>query len=210
MSYKELLFAMDLFSSKTVDRGPARACRDSTALVVIDMVNDYLTEQGAMPVTEPSRVIAANRRLVEYVRSIGGLIVWVRPGHTEISDGLFRMRIPHSIGEGFGSEIVGGLKPDPTEKVIRKRRYSAFFGTDLDMFLREHGIRSVLVSGVALNICVRSTVHDAFFNGYEVIVVEDACQATSLREHDSTVFDISTHFGYVVSLSYVENELFMS
>ena len=54
-----------------------------------------------------------------------------------------------------------------------------------------------LVVGVALNICVRSTVHDAFFLGYDVCVVPEACQATGQREEDSTLYDIETHFGEV-------------
>ena len=62
--------------------------------------------------------------------------------------------------------------------MLSKRRYSAFFQTDLDLWLREHGVARVVVTGVALNICVRSTVHDAFYNGYQVVVVEDASRAT--------------------------------
>ena len=53
------------------------------------------------------------------------------------------------------------------------------------------------MSGVALNICVRSTVHDAFFLGYDVWVARDACRATGDREEASTLYDIQTHFGEV-------------
>jgi ureidoacrylate peracid hydrolase len=84
--------------------------------------------------------------------------------------------------------------------VLSKRRYSAFFQTDLDLWLREHDVARVVVTGVALNICVRSTVHDAFFLGYQVWVVQDACRATGEREEASTLYDIQTHFGEVVTV----------
>ena len=83
--------------------------------------------------------------------------------------------------------------------MLSKRRYSAFFQTDLDLYLREHDIARVVVTGVALNICVRSTVHDAFYNGYQVVVAEDACRATGDREMESTLYDIATHYGDVAS-----------
>lgn len=59
------------------------------------------------------------------------------------------------------------------------------------------GVDTVIVIGVVTNICVRSTVHDAFFHGYSVIVPEDCVAATGPREQISTLYDISTHFGWV-------------
>lgn len=190
---------LDAFSAKMMGERPGIDL-SAFAVLVVDMVNDFLLPDGAMPVADAAPVIEATDRLVRAARAAGGVVVWVRPGHTELGDGLFRKRSPHAIGEVRGSQIHDGLDPRDGEKVVRKRRYSSFFGTDLDLYLREHGVRSVLVCGVALNICVRSTVHDAFFHGYEVFVVEEACQATGPREHDSTLYDISTHFGTVLSL----------
>lgn len=194
---------VDAFSSKMASVERSEINRKSFALVVVDMVNDFLDPGGVMPIAEPGPVVERTNRLVEICREAGGTVIWVRPGHTEEVDGLFRKRVPHAIGEGHGSQLHSGLHPIEHEKVVRKRKYSSFFGTDLDSYLREHRIESLLVSGVALNICVRSTVHDAFFHGYEVFVVEDACQATGQREHDSSLYDIETHFGAVVSVAEV-------
>lgn len=58
-------------------------------------------------------------------------------------------------------------------------------------------VDTVIVMGVVTNICVRSTVHDAFFHGYSVIVPQDCCAATGPREQESSLYDISTHFGIV-------------
>jgi ureidoacrylate peracid hydrolase len=170
-----------------------------TALLVVDMVNDYLDPKGAMAAADCEPVIDANRRLAEAARAAGVTIVWIRPGHLDEHDGLFRKRIVHAIDGTWGAELHPDLGVARGERVLSKRRYSAFFQTDLDLFLREHDIARVVVTGVALNICVRSTVHDAFYNGYQVVVAEDACRATGRREMESTLYDIATHFGDVSS-----------
>jgi ureidoacrylate peracid hydrolase len=170
-----------------------------TALLVVDMVNDYLDPKGAMPAADCGPVIAANRRLAEAARAAGVTVVWIRPGHRDEHDGLFRKRIVHAIDGTWGAELHPDLGVAPDERVVSKRRYSAFFQTDLDLFLREHDIARVVVTGVALNICVRSTVHDAFFHGYQVVVPEDACRATGDREMASSLYDIATHFGDVAT-----------
>lgn len=198
---------VDAFSSKMAAQETPEINPQSFAVVVVDMVNAYLDPDGAMPVSDPAPVIAATNQLVTACRAAGGLVIWARPGHTELADGLFRKRVPHAIGESHDAQLHDDLRPLDSDKIIRKRKYSSFFGTDLDSYLREHRIESVLVSGVALNICVRSTVHDSFFLGYETFVVDDASQATSQREHDSTLYDIATHFGTVLSVADVETSL---
>jgi ureidoacrylate peracid hydrolase len=190
---------VDPFSAKQsgVELEAVPAAR--TALLVVDMVNDYLDPNGAMAAADCEPVIAANRRLAEAARAAGVLIVWIRPGHLDASDGLFRKRIVHAIDGTWGAELHPGLGVADGERVLSKRRYSAFFQTDLDLYLREHDIAKVVVTGVALNICVRSTVHDAFYNGYQVVVVPDASRATGDREMASSLYDIETHYGDVRS-----------
>lgn len=171
-----------------------------TALLVVDMVNDFLDEEGAMPLADASPVIEANGRLAEAARAAGVTIVWIRPGHRDATDGLFRKRAVHGLRGSWGAAFPEMLGVRDGERTLEKRRYSAFFATDLDLWLREHEIAAVVVTGVALNICVRSTIHDAFFHGYAVTVAADACQATSDRERDSSLFDIATHFGEVATV----------
>ena len=74
---------------------------------------------------------------------------------------------------------------------------SGFYQTDLDLVLRENAVRTCVVCGVVTNICVRSTVHDAFFRGYRVVVPVDCVRATSPREQESSLWDIKTHFGTI-------------
>ena len=73
----------------------------------------------------------------------------------------------------------------------------------MDLTLRDRGINSVIVTGVVTNICVRSTVHDAFFLRYKVLVPEDLVMATSPQAQEVTLYDIDTHYGDVTNLDNV-------
>jgi ureidoacrylate peracid hydrolase len=199
--------APDGFSAKQSGTHQAEVAPARTALLVVDLVNEYVEPSGLMPmpgcVAGGGALIDANRRLADGARAAGAKIVWIRPGHQDSSDGLFRKRIVHALEGTWGSELHPGLGVEPGERILSKRRYSAFFATDLDVWLREHQIERVVVTGVALNICVRATVHDAFFNGYDVWLVQDAAQATSEREAASTLYDIATHYGDVTTVTEV-------
>jgi ureidoacrylate peracid hydrolase len=195
----------DIFSAKQAGVPPLTVDPRHTALVVVDLVNDYVEPNGMMPMSDGvaggGPLIAANRTLADAARAAGATIVWVRPGHLDAGDALFRKRIVHALDGSWGAELHDGLGVQDGERVLRKRRYSAFFATDLDLWLREHEIERVVVTGVALNICVRATIHDAFFHGYDVWVVTDASQGTSEREEASTLYDIATHYGDVKTVA---------
>ncbi|MEX1080140.1 MAG: isochorismatase family cysteine hydrolase [Homoserinimonas sp.] len=197
---------LDQFSRKTVEQVRLPITAERTALILVDLVNDYLEPDGAMPVPNPQAMLAKADELVGIIREAGAMVVWVRPGHFEDDDGLFRKRIRHGFVDTEGAQIHGSLAPLSNERVMTKRRYSAFFQTDLDLYLREHRVERVIVCGVAANICVRSTVHDAFFNGYDVWFARDASQATGQREEESTVHDIQGHFGEVLTVADVRAE----
>jgi ureidoacrylate peracid hydrolase len=106
-------------------------------------------------------------------------------------------RTPHCVEGSWGPQVVAELGARDEDIHVIKRRYSAFFQTDLDLTLKDMLITQLVIFGVVTNICVRSTVHDAFFQGYEVIVPGDCCAATGPREQESSLYDIATHFGVV-------------
>lgn len=99
----------------------------------------------------------------------------------------------------WGAQIVDDLHHDETDHYLTKRRFSAFFATDLDLLLRELDVRTAIITGVMTNICVRATVHDASFHGYRVIVPSDCGATTSQRDQDSTLDDIRHCFGSVTT-----------
>jgi ureidoacrylate peracid hydrolase len=173
---------------------PSRA-----AVLVVDMLNEFLEPGGEMVLLEGRSVIEPINRLLAASREMGMRVVWLCDEHPIPEDKEFEKRVPHCIGGTWNAGIVDAMDVASNELRIAKRRYSGFFGTDLDLRLREWGVEQVVVTGVVTNICVRSTVHDAYFLGYDVFVPEDCVSATSDREQASTLYDIDTHFGDVVT-----------
>ena len=174
----------------------------ATAVLVIDMLNDFLDRDGAMPLPEGQALYAPIRQLLAAARENEMPVIWVCDDHPP-DDKEFDKRAVHCLRGSWGAEIVPGLGRRGDEYRVPKRRYSGFFDTDLDLRLRELGVRHVVLTGVVTNICVRSTAHDAFFRGYDVVVPEQCVAATSEREQASSLYVIDTHFGTVVGLDSV-------
>lgn len=199
---------MDPFSAHYQPEAGERALREGrTALLVVDMVNDFLEPGGAMVLPGGDVLYEPINRLTDAVRRGGGEVVWVCDRHADLRDREFEKRTPHCLAGTWGAQVVDALVRADGDHELPKRRYSAFFQTDLDLWLRERDVRTLIVCGVVTNICVRSTVHDAFFRGYEVVVATDACAATGQREQDSTLFDIETHFGRLATSQELAAEL---
>lgn len=171
---------------------------ERAAILVVDMLNEFLEPGGEMVALEGRRIIEPLNRLLAAGREMGTRVVWICDEHLNLEDREFEKRVPHCLAGTWNAAIIDAMDVRPDELRIPKRRYSGFFGTDLDLRLREWDIEQVVVTGVVTNICVRSTVHDAYFLGYEVFVPEDCVCATSDREQASTLYDIDTHYGNVV------------
>ena len=168
------------------------------AILVVDMLNEFLSEGGVMPFQRGRAIIPTLQILLSHCRDQGIPVVYINEAHRpDYDDVEFKKRGVHCIAGSWGADVIDELKPEPGDHVVGKRRYSGFYDTDLDTLLRELGVKTLIVTGCVTNICVRSTVHDAFFRGYEVIVPRDGVEATEQREQDSSLWDIETHFGEV-------------
>ncbi|MBN9237767.1 MULTISPECIES: cysteine hydrolase family protein [Phyllobacteriaceae] len=189
---------LDSFSSHRQEVGIA-VDPGRVAVVVVDMVNDFCKPGGAMVLPGSETLLAPQLRVIEAARAVGAPVIWVHDAHRPglRRDREFLKRSPHCIEGTWGVEIIEELGARADEIHLIKRRFSAFFQTDLDLTLKDMMVDQLIVFGVVTNICVRSTVHDAFFNGYQVVVPADCCAATGPREQESTLYDISTHFGVV-------------
>lgn len=198
----------DVFSTKNkpqaVTLDPA-----STAIVVVDMVNDFCKPGGAMVLPGYEALIPAQMRVIDAGRAAGCPIVFVIDAHRggAPNEREFKKRSRHCIEGEWGAQVIDDLDMRPDDIRVIKRRFSAFFNTDMDVTLKDYGITSLVVMGVVTNICVRSTVHDAFFLGYDAVVVEDGSAATGAREQASSLYDIATHFGVVAGSQDIADHL---
>ena len=199
---------VDDFSAKRQE-ADVRLLPEKTAVLVVDMLNEFCKPGGSMVLVGFESLLDPQRRILDAARASGAIVVYCNDSHRPglRRDREFLKRATHCIEGTWGAQVIDELAPRDGDLLITKRRYSAFFNTDLDLTLRDMQIDTVVVIGVVTNICVRSTVHDAFFLGYGVIVPEDAVAATGPREQASSLYDIATHFGTVVTATAVADAL---
>ena len=189
----------DQFSEKRIDGKEVRLDINRTALLVVDMLNDFFEEGGAMVLPGGKSLYSPIGKVLDIARERKMPVFWLNQWLRE-DDSLFNKRVPHCIIDSWGAKIVDALPQFPDDIIIQKRRYSGFFQTSLDLFLRERDIKHVIVTGVVTNICVRSTVNDAFFLGYDVLVPRECVEATSPEHQETHLYDIDTHYGTVLGL----------
>ena len=164
------------------------------------MLNDFCKPGGKMVLPGYEKLVPPQLQVIEARARIGCRDHLVAGHAPHQRDAGPRIPEAHAALPGRHLGCRGDTRlcgPTPTTSTSIKRRFSGFFNTDLDLTLKDLGAQSVVVFGVVTNICVRSTVHDAFFHGYNVIVPEDCCAATGAREQASSLYDIGTHFGTV-------------
>ncbi len=174
-----------------------------TALIVVDMVRDFTDLSGLVFYPQNREILPRIAEAVERCRAHGMTIVFMqhcyRAGKPEKN--LVNMR-PNCIEGTGGEDIDPMLHVDAAhDYVIKKRRYSAFFGTDLDLVLRENGVKNVIVVGTKTNCCIRATVTDAYYLDYRVIVPRDAVATNDEVVNEVHLTDIRKYFGEVTTLA---------
>jgi nicotinamidase-related amidase len=147
-----------------------------TALIVVDMQNDFVKEGGTLVVPDAEATVPTIKGLLDSARESGIRVVFTQDTHNE---GDLEWEIwPEHVREGsWGWEIVEELKPLEAEVVIRKVRYDAFYGTHLDHYLRIWGVDPLVICGTVANICVHYTAASAALRWLEVIIPRDATSA---------------------------------
>ncbi len=147
-----------------------------TALIVVDMQNDFVEEGGSLVVPDARATVPAIRRLLELARGTGMKVVFTQDTHAE-GDPEWEIWPEHVHEGSWGWRIVEELEPREDELVIRKVRYDAFYGTHLDHFLRLWGVDTLILCGTVANICVHYTAASAALRWYGVIIPRDATSA---------------------------------
>src|SRR5437867_2910865 len=153
-----------------------------TAMIVVDMQNDFVASGAAMETPAARRVVPKLAEALRICREAGIKIIYTAHVHRrDGSDmGLFDDLHPpianrDALVDGTpGVDIYPELAPAAGEHVIKKHRYSGFFGTDLDIILREWGVDTVIISGTTTENCCQATARDAMFRNYRVVFLSDA------------------------------------
>jgi nicotinamidase-related amidase len=166
----------------------------STALLIVDMLNDFVRPDGALLVPKAEAIIPAIERARRAARGAGATLVYLCDAHRK-DDPEFGEWPPHAVAGTQGARVVDELVPGPDDVVIAKRRFSGFFGTDLDLHLRERGIGRIILCGVLTDICIYHTAADAHQHGYEVAVIRNGVAAATDEEHGFALRQMERLFG---------------
>ena len=174
-----------------------------TAVLVIDILGG---EEGTLPQLQE---MASNAvAIVNAARAKSVPVIFSCDAHVPAYDKEIELWGEHGIAGSEAAKPLAAFKLQDTDIVIPKRRYNGFFGTDLDLTLRELGVDTLIAVGCDTNICVLQTLAGAYFNGYKTVVAADACatfligtQETGLeyfsRCYDSRVVATNTVLGYL-------------
>ena len=175
-----------------------------TALIVIDMQNAFLHPEGEHFYAGSAEVIEPVGRLIEAARAHDRLIIHTLDRHRPCAPDFEQPKLPaHGIEGTMHAAYLDGFGPraqSPREIEIVKRRYSAFFATELGILLHEHDIGRLVICGVKTNNCVRATAQDAFAWGFEVVVPRQATNSSRPHLAEASLEDIHRYMGAVVDL----------
>jgi nicotinamidase/pyrazinamidase len=158
------------------------------AIIIVDMVKDNFREEAQSPITrEAQPIIPRINYLLQRGRTLGIPIIFACDSFLR-DDFIFKGKMkPHSLRGTEGSEVTDQLEVHKGDIILPKRRFSAFFKTDLDQTLRTLRIDTVAVGGISTNVCVLMTVMDALCHDFKSILLEDCCAAHKREVHETTI-----------------------
>jgi ureidoacrylate peracid hydrolase len=197
-----------------------------TALLLIDLSNEFLAPGSPMEIPEGREMIPHLNRLAAACRAKGIPVIYTTHVHRPDGSDLGRMAdIFRNVREGRllregteGVEIYPDIRPQPGDILVRKRRYNAFENSDLELILRSKGIDTLIIGGVATNVCCESTARQAFFMDFKVIFLSDGTATFDLPDRGwgpvprqeaqrYTLTTIAWGFGQVCSIEEVLSQL---
>ena len=168
-----------------------------TALLIIDMQNDFAGQNAPLRVAGADGIISPVRSILNDFRSKDLPVIHIlrvhRPGGSDVEH--FRREIfsktPFAVAGTKGAEVINSLTPLSGEHILAKTRMSGFIGTDLDLLLRSLGVKTVVVVGIQTPNCIRTTVFDAMAYGYDTILISDATAAATPEIHEANLRDMA-------------------
>lgn len=175
--------------------------RHRLALILVDVNRSFFDPQGSLYYAAVGEVLSPLRALLDAARSGGRLIVHAREHHRPgLYDAEWAKLPVHCVANAFDAEPFPGFEELADEPVVPKRRYSAFFATDLALLLHEQAVRRVVVAGVKTNVCIRATVQDAFAHGFRPVVARESVSSNRPHLHAAALQDIERYLGEVIDL----------
>ncbi len=193
---------------------------ENVALIIVDMQNDFIHDKGfarksSLEIGVPASALDLMKAPVPYIKKLaecfrknGKKVIYIytawESDYSDVAIPLKKMagkaREMGALVKGsWGTQIIEELTPQKTDYMVMKKAYGAFFQTPLDRILRNLGIKTLVMTGVATNYCVETTSREAVAYGYDIILVSDATATFDPEGHQATLKVITTGFGEVMS-----------
>ena len=188
----------------------------NSALVVVDMQNDFVRTGAPLEVASARDTIGTHKALIQAFRKRSLPIVFTKfishPHYYILWDWSPQCKPPTRCcwkgherlysdiaGKRQCTEIIDELRPESGDIIIEKHGYGAFHDTPLERILRSFGLNSVVITGTVTQICVEETAREAFHHGFRATLVEDAVSSFAPDLHDATLKNFAMKFGWVAS-----------
>lgn len=167
---------------------------DQSGLLIADMIYDFADTNGMLYVPGIEVIVPKIAALIKEARASGVPVIYVNDSH-DPDDEEFKQWGPHAVAGTPGTDVVKELAPIEGDYVLDKKRYSAFYGTELNELLMRLGIRHLVITGTVTNICVLVSAIEALMRGYRVTVPADAVHALNEEDHQMALDQIERVFG---------------
>lgn len=182
-----------------------------SAMLVIDMQNDFCSKRGSAykrgrDIGEIQSMIPKLKTYLNKARGARIAVFFIKTERedADISAPMLELmrrqgRQSYNCRRGtWGADLIRSIKPVNGEKIIIKKRYSAFYETDLEQKLKKANVSTVILTGVATNVCVDTTARDAFMRGFHVVLLKDLVATFDSSLQDATLRNLENYFGAVI------------
>lgn len=192
-----------------------------TALIVVDVQNEFCAPGGMMDregldLTMVQETVPRIAELIDGARAGGIPIIFIqsiygRAGNELLSDAWVEQARRRRQGSyvdfpvcepgSWNYDFYGDVRPAAGDVIVHKHRFSAFQGTNLELILRSTGTKTVVMCGLATNVCLETTAREAFVRDFHVVIVADCCATYSEAEQSAALATLDRYFGEVVDQS---------
>lgn len=179
---------------------------ESTAVLVIDVQNDFCSPDGVMAkkgknLSYVEETIPQLMRSINQFRDKGMTIIFVKTSHSSLTDSKTwenRGEAAKMVCTSKWGKQLYEVQPEESDIVIVKNRYSAFIGTNLELILQSNDIDSLLFTGFVTNVCIESTVREAFMKDFSTVTLSDCTACYNYDEFKSSLSNLRNYFGDVM------------
>src|SRR5512136_1134085 len=159
---------------------------DRPAVIIIDILNDFVT--GQLKCERAMHVIPHIKKLAAAAHKHRAPVIYSNDAHLDVDEEVVAKWGKHAMRGTKGAQVISELAPTKKDYTVEKRTYSGFYETGLDMLLRSlyhgEGVKTIILTGLHTNMCVRHTAADAFFRGYKILIAKDGVEAFTKEDHE--------------------------